>query len=455
MATEKIVTKVKYRLKNGTSTTLPLGTTSDYVQMDDGEQENLTQRLTTMQDNFTQGLTSVSPIIRPKKLDILQIQSHLNAGTIANYCKIGDYIELNPDGKGITKFYIIGINGHNGQLEDHIYKDHVDFYGGATMDFESVLPANNFTSGEDAQKAAWRKTSFFKDYINGDSYQSSNGIKNFFGLNTSTYNSLNFAPKNVFYDERWVEQKPISTVLGYFGYNIDQWIYFQQLAAYTPTTASIAQGGDIELDAENETTTLSETFQNKITAIQTHSNTSLKLLRALVRLEPDLATFETNGRDSLVALRQSTRLISTGEEFLQLYNLYMRIYEWVIANSIVELTSSTGMNRQECYLWMLSEEEIDNNNILGTPQYTALTGYNYPFFQNKQLFRLLFPSSNASDKVFHSITPVDGSSTAYASWLYRPTKGFYKIQSNASSSTSIEGFGFRLESSSNKTSYPS
>lgn len=447
MATEKVVTKVKYRLKNGTSTTLPLGTTSDYIQMDDGDQENLTQRLETLEKKMD---TS----IRPKKLNILEVQSHLDAGTIEQYCRIGDYVELNLNGAGTTKFYVIGINGHNGQLGDHIYKDHIDFYGGAITKFSNTLPSENYTTGEETQKAAWQKTTFFENYIDG---QDSAGVKNFLGLTASSYSSLNFAPKNVLYDERHTDQLvSASTALGYFGYNGNQLRYFEALAEYEPST--MGDSADIILNADTNEILLSEAFKEKINAISTDSGTALKLLRASVKLESNLKTFSADSEDALLALRQSVHLITTGQEFLRLYKLYMRIHEWVLANSIPELTSSTGINQQECYLWMLTEEEIDNNNILGTPQYTALAGYSYPFFQNKQLFRLLFPFSNSSDKVFHSITPVEGSSSKYVSWRCSsgsPGRGIYKTQGNVAQNTTIEGFGFRLESSSNKISYPS
>lgn len=447
MATEKVVTKVKYRLKNGTSTTVPLGTTSNYIQMDDGEQENLTQRLKTLEKKM-------DTVIRPKKLDIVEVQNHLNEGTIEQYCKIGDYVELNPKGKGVTKFYVIGINGHNGQLENHIYKDHIDFYGGVITDFSDVLPSKNYTTGEGAQKAAWQKTTLFKSYIDE---QDSAGIKNFFGLTESSYNSLNFAPKNVLYDERHVDQLiSEETAFGYFGYNDkNQKGDFAALAGYEPIIGPIQLGGDIELDATTNETKLSDNFQKKINAIKTSSETSFALLRASVGLDSNLKTFSTDSEDSLLALRQSVGLVTTGKEFLDLYKLYMRIYEWVLANSISELTSSTGINQQECYLWMLTEEEIDNNNILGTPQYTALAGYSYPFFQNKQLFRLLFPSSVSASTVFHSITPAEGSSTTYVSWQLTPNNVLTKTKHLPTHNTSVEGFGFRLESSSNKISYPS
>ena len=444
MATEKVVTKVKYRLKNGTSTTLPLGTTSDYIQMDDGDQENLTQRLETLEKKMD---TS----IRPKKLNILEVQSHLDAGTIEQYCRIGDYVELEPNGGGTTKFYVIGINGHNGQLGDHIYKDHIDFYGGTVAKFSGTLPSENYTSGREAPNAAWQKTSFFKNRIDG---QDSAGVKNFFGLTASSDSSLNFAPKNVLYDERHTDQQvSASTALGYFGYNSGQLERFKDLAEYEPSTNG--DSADIRLDTGTNEILLSEAFKSKIDAISTYADTALVLLRASVKLESNLKTFSADSEDALLALRKSVSLIETGQEFLQLYKLYMRIYEWVLANSISALTSSTGKKQQECYLWMLTEEEIDNNNILGTPQYTALTGYCYPFFQNKQLFRLLFPSSVSVDTVFHSITPVEGSSNTYVSWQLTSDNILTKIKHLPAQNNSIEGFGFRLESNGALIQYPS
>ena len=186
MATERVVTKVKYRLKNGTSTVLPLGTTSDYVQINDGSGETLTQRL-----------EAIDRTIRPRQLDILKVQAHLNDGTIEKYCKIVDYVELDPAGKGPTRFYVIGINGHNGQPQSSIHKDHIDFYGGSTAAFESFLPSANYTQGDAAQSAAWRTTTFFNDYINNSSYSDGTEIRrDFFNLDEN-YDSLNFAKKVV------------------------------------------------------------------------------------------------------------------------------------------------------------------------------------------------------------------------------------------------------------------
>lgn len=432
MATERVVTKVKYRLKNGISTVLPLGTTSDYVQIDDESGDTLTQRL-----------EAIDPTTHPKELDILEVQAHLNAGTIERYCKIGDYVELNPAGRGLTRFYVIGINGHNGQLPDSIYKDHIDFYGGSIADFGSSLPSTNYTQGDGVQPAAWRTTTFFNDYINNGSYSTIAEIReDFFGLNES-YSSLNFAKKLVSYDQRNGQGKLVSTLLGYLGftYTNELWTKFQRLASYNDDTRMYTNGNDgISLTTE---------FANAIKDIKTNSTVSLMLLRASVKLEPDLMTFPIDSKDSLIALRHSVNSVEQTEELIQLYNLYMRIYHWVLVNSSHELTSSTGISHSNWWLWMLTEEEIDNNNILGTPQYTALSGYSYPFFQNKQLFRLLFPSSNISDAVFHSITPAEGSPDKYVSWTFSTTDGLNKSQEPVTPNTSIEGFGFRLESTSN------
>lgn len=441
MATEKVVTKVKYRLKNGTSTTLPLGTTSDYIQMDDGDQENLTQRLETLEEK-------TDTVIRPKKLDILKVQSYLDAGTIEQYCKIGDYVELNPDGKGTTKFYVIGINGHNGQSLDSIYKDHIDFYGGAVADFGSVLPTNNYTIGDATPSAAWQTTTFFKNYIDSPSYSLSENIrKDFFGLNES-YSSLNFAKKIVSYDTRHASKQLTSTLLGYFGftYTDELWEKFQELTQYDVKTDSTTN--------DDGTLSLTENFKNAILAIKVDTEISLRLLRASVKLEPNLDTFPVDASDSLVITRRSVNLVTTTGELVQLYNLYMRIYEWVSTNGATALKSSTGWSRNSWFLWMLTEEEIDNNNIFGTPIYTARTGYSYPFFQNKQLFRLLFPSS-ISGSVLNSITPKEGSFNDYVGWVFRSSIGPYKEASFPSQNTSVEGFGFRLESKSNLISYPS
>lgn len=442
MATEKVVTKIKYRLKNGASTTLPLGTTSDYIKMNDGLQETLTQRIATIEANAD--LT-----VRPKELDILKVQSHLNDGTIEKYCKVGDYVILNPAGKGNTRFYVIGINGHNGQLPDSIYKDHIDFYGGAITDFGSSLPSLNYTRGDAVQPAAWRTTDFFTDYVNNSSYSSGAEIRrNFFGLNES-YQSLNFAPKLISYDQRYTETEPVSKLLDYFGftYTDELWAKFKRLATYE-------YEDEVSIDVQNHTISLSSDFTTAITSIETDPVISFKLLRASVSLEPNLKTFPVDAGDSLVASRHYVGSVTEAKELIHLYNLYMRIYEWILANTVPELTSSTGISRNNWFLWMVTEEEIDNSNILGTPQYTALTGYTYPFFQNKQLFRLLFPASNISDAVFHSITPAEGDSSTYVSWKYNSEDGLYKGQQPAAFNTSIEGFGFRLESSSNLISYP-
>lgn len=447
MATEKVVTKVKYRLKNGTSTTLPLGTTSDYIQMDNGEQENLTQRLEILEEK-------TDTTIRPKKLDILEVQSHLDAGTIEQYCKIGDYVELNPKGKGITKFYVIGINGHNGQVSNHIYKDHIDFYGGSTATLNSSLPEKNYGNGESPPDAAWKSTVFYTTYMNGSDYNEGDEIRNnFFNLSES-YSSLNFAPKTISYDERYTAKKTVAALLEYFGFSHDEsklWVLWGKLE----DLAAFEYDSNVDVDTTNNTITLGEDFKTAITTIKTDSEVSLKLLRASVKLEPNLITFPISAADSLVALRHGVGLVTTDIELTQLYDLYMRIHGWVLTNAAPEMTSSIGKAQTSHLLWMLTEEEIDNNNILGTPQYTALTGYCYPFFQNKQLFRLLFPSSVSADAVFHSITPVEGSSTTYVSWQLDSNNVLTKTKHRPTHNTSVEGFGFRLESKSNLISYPS
>lgn len=431
MATERVVTKVKYRLKNGTSTVLPLGTTSDYVQINDESGETLTQRL-----------EAIDHTIRPRQLDILKVQAHLNDGTIEKYCKIGDYVELDPAGKGPTRFYVIGINGHNGQLPDSIYKDHIDFYGGSTAAFESFLPSANYTQGDGAQSAAWRTTTFFNDYINNSSYSLGTEIRrDFFNLGEN-YDSLNFAKKVVSYDTRNTQGKPVSTLLGYFGftYTDELWAKFQQLASYEPYGSQISTNENLEI-------VLTPGFEGAIKNIKTNSGVSLALLRASVGLEDNLVTFPTTAADSLVAMRHSVGLVEQPEELITLHDLYMRIYNWVCVNNSPKLTSSTGITSGSWLLWMLTEEEIDNNNILGTPRYTALSGYSYPFFQNKQLFRLLFPSFLLSTHVFHSITPAEGSSNEYVSWTFSPTQVLIKSQEPAALNNTVEGFGFRLESS--------
>lgn len=512
MTTKKVITKVKYRLKNGESTTLPIGTNVQYVETEDG---TLVETL----DNIKQQVSKITDPRRIKRLELEDVQRYLDEGTINLNCQVGDYVVLQPQGSSQPYiFFIIGINGHNGQFiktqgqsyADSIRCDHVDFYGGSVYDLIKDSPNlvyledRNFAR-PDLADSKWKETTFYNTFISQKNTKEK--MQTFF----DTTNSINFAPKFIYYDQKSSDNFSALELLKIFGFETsiasETYEAMSALKAYevngassTSTTRRVTMSGIDEQTGEISYT-VTDDVKDMIRAVcvinntySINSETSLLFLRLTVQLLSDsgwvqgLASIERKeqARKVLRAFREDTKQLGQGHtlqadlslilfrvsvgytkptslntlsdgEWFRLYTFFIDLYDWIEENQSGRgVKASTGQATSAEYLWMLTEEEIDPYNILGSPLYTCTGGYHYPFFENKQFFRFLFPISCNSNMVFRTITPVEGSYDEYVGWTianYGLCKR--KIKGTLSSGqTACEGFGFRLESSSLLQDYP-
>lgn len=512
MATEKVITKVKYRLKNGESTTLPIGTKVEYVETEDG---TLVETL----DNIKQQVSKITDPRRIKRLELEDVQRYLDEGTINLNCQVGDYVVLQPEGSSQPYiFFIIGINGHNGQFiktqgqsyTDSIRCDHVDFYGGSVYDL--IKDSSNLVYLEDRNFAIpnladskWKETTFYNTFI---SQKNTKGkMQAFFG----TTDSINFAPKFIYYDQKSSDNFSAIELLKIFGFDTsiasETYEALSALKAYevngalsTNTTRRVTMG-DMDEQTGEISYTVTDDVKDMMRAVcvinnkySINSETSLLFLRLTVQLLTDSAWVQDlaltekkeQARKVLHAFREYTKQLGQGHtlqtdlsltllrvsvgytkptssntlsdgEWFRLYTFLIDLYDWIEENQSGRgVKASIGQATSAEYLWMLTEEEIDPYNILGSPLYTCAGGYRYPFFENKQFFRFLFPNPCNSNMVFRTITPVEGSYDEYVGWTianYGLCKG--KIKGTLSSGqTACEGFGFRLESSSLLQDYP-
>lgn len=390
---------------------------------------------------------------KPKEITLEEVQIHLDQGDIQDFCRVGDYVKIGVTGNDVYSntgasivgqvFYVIGINGHNGQTNSDIFKDHVDFYGGSV---QALTPNSAFMADRNyggSENCRYHETSFYQTYVKDKTQEE---IQTFFG---DTERALNFAQKSYLYDTRKISGD-ITTYLGTSGFGFNKGTgnsSYDQLWTLLGKIRKLTTAG---------TQTYSEAVETNLETLKTggyiDTSFALKIQRAGVHLEDTLKTFKCDAADALLAQRHSVGIY----DYVELQKLYSRIYDWIVQQWETPLTS-TGSNGIREYIWPLIECDIDPVDLKGTPNYSTGLGYQYPFFQNKQFFRRLFPQSNGETGYFYSITPVEDSSTNFVGWRWHNTQNNIRKISLAGTvpdgKTLCVGYGFRLQSKTNNTSF--
>lgn len=408
----------------------------------------------TLQSDLNRKIEQIQSAFRkPKRITLEEVQTHLDQGDIQDFCRVGDYVTIGVTGNDVYSntgastvgqvFYVIGINGHNGQTNSDIFKDHVDFYGGSV---QALTPNNTFMADRnygESENCRYHETSFYRTYVKDKTQEE---IQTFFG---DTERALNFAQKSYLYDTRKISGD-IETYLGTNGFAFNKGTgnsSYDQLWTLLGKIKNLTKEGS---------QTASEAVETNIRALKSggyiDESFILKLDRAMVHNEPSLKTFHCDSQDLIAAQRHVIGLY----DYAQLFNLYSRIYDWILQQCETPLTS-TGSNGIREYIWPLTECDIDPVDLKGTPNYSTGLGYQYPFFQNKQFFRRLFPQSSGETGYFYSITPVEDSSTDFVGWRWHNTQNNIRKISLAGTvpgeKTLCVGYGFRLQSKTNNTSF--
>lgn len=142
---EKIMKKIKQKKDDGTWAEYKIGADAEDVTITLNEEgADVSKKLSkVIEDLYQKSNNLYNPLFYiPKKItdNWFVIQERLNNGEAEQYYHVGDYIEIeNFYSSGETeRFYIIGINGHNGQSRNNL-KDHIDFCGSSLRKFKDWI----------------------------------------------------------------------------------------------------------------------------------------------------------------------------------------------------------------------------------------------------------------------------------------------------------------------------
>lgn len=460
---EKLITQVRSRPKNeDNATAYSIGVTANHVFFGDLEdKDTLDKKMEKVEEKIFAS--------QPKEVTLAKIQEHLDNGTIEDYCKVGDYVDLtlSPPTLSVVpnqRFYIIGINGHNGQGYNGVVRDHVDFYGGqlrALKDSEGTAQVYVGTTGElfdinnyatSTKEHKYQESKFYK-YIK-DQIIDRSRANTFFGTS-----NLNFVVKRCFFDKKAnvSEDTILKNIFQAFEL-IDDNASDADARQKKKALTSIATEQEPYNQTE-EQVTLRQSLKSQIVAFGLGDMAvASAMLRAAVSLISAVADFEK--ADSYVSLACSRLYIGDANEqdYLVLYKFCVDLYNY-INKRIKSSKAATGVGTSVDYIWLLTESEIDGTDIMGTPHLSSTAGYQYPFFQNKQFFKNLFSSEN---DYMYSMTPVHGTTDKMVGWTWNRISNVPVLSKTKVSCASGDGndeqpavvnnctgFGFRIAAQSN------
>lgn len=461
---EKLITQVRSRPKNeDNATAYSIGVTANHVFFGDLEDK----------DTLDKKMEKVEKKVfasQPKKVTLEKIQEHLNNGTIEDYCKVGDYVDLTlspPPTSSVVpdqRFYIIGINGHNGQGYNGVVRDHVDFYGGqlrALKDREGtaqgyvgttgkLFDINNYATSTGEHK--YQESNFYK-YVK-DEITDSGKTNTFFGTS-----NLNFAPKRCFFDKKAnvSENTILKSIFQAFSLIDDNASDEDvQLKKDALTSIATAQTPYYQI---GEQVTLRQTLKKKIVDFGFGDMAvALAMLQAAVSLIEAVKDFEKADSQVSLACQKLWAENANEQDYLVLYKFCVDLHNY-INKRIKSSKAATGVGTSIDYIWLLTESEIDGTDIMGTPHLSSTAGYQYPFFQNKQFFKNLISSAN---DYMYSMTPVHGTTDKMVGWTWNKIGNATVLMKTKVSCASGDGndeqpavvnnctgFGFRIAAQSN------
>lgn len=461
---EKLITQVRSRPKNeDNATAYSIGVTANHVFFGDLEdKDTLDKKMEKVEEKV---FTS-----KPKEVTLEKIQEHLDNGTIEDYCKVGDYVDLTlspPPTLSVVpdqRFYIIGINGHNGQGYHGVVRDHVDFYGGHLRELKDgegtaqgyvgttgkLFDINNYATSTGEHK--YQESEFYK-YTKYE-ITDSGKTNTFFGTS-----NLNFAPKRCFFDKKANVSE--DTILK----NIFQAFFLiddnapdadVQQKKQALTDIATAQTPYYQI---GEQVTLRQTLKEKIVDFGFGDMAvALAMLQAAVSLIEAVKDFEKADSQVSLACQKLWLKNANEEDYLVLHKFCVDLHNY-INKRIKSSKAATGVGTSIDYIWLLTESEIDGTDIMGTPHLSSTAGYQYPFFQNKQFFRNLFSSA---DDYMYSMTPVHGTTNKMVGWTWNKIGNATVLMKTEVSCASGDGndeqpavannctgFGFRIAAQSN------
>lgn len=460
---EKLITQVRSRPKNeDNATAYSIGVTANHVFFGDLEdKDTLDKKMEKVEEKIFAS--------QPKEVTLAKIQEHLDNGTIEDYCKVGDYVDLtlSPPTLSVVpnqRFYIIGINGHNGQGYNGVVRDHVDFYGGqlrALKDSEGIAQVYVGTTGElfdinnyatSTKEHKYQESKFYK-YIK-DQIIDRSRANTFFGTS-----NLNFVVKRCFFDKKAnvSENTILKSIFRAFEL-IDDNAPDADVQQKKLDLTSIATEQDPYYQKE-EQVTLHQSLKDKIVAFGFGDMAvAPAMLRVAVSLVEAVDDFEKAGPDVSLACMRLWVGNANEQDYLVLYKFCVDLYNY-INKHIKSSKAATGVGTSVDYIWLLTESEIDGTDIMGTPHLSSTAGYQYPFFQNKQFFKNLFSSEN---DYMYSMTPVHGTTDKMVGWTWNRISNVPVLSKTKVSCASGDGndeqpavvnnctgFGFRIAAQSN------
>lgn len=460
---EKLITQVRSRPKNeDNATAYSIGVTANHVFFGDLEdKDTLDKKMEKVEEKIFAS--------QPKEVTLAKIQEHLDNGTIEDYCKVGDYVDLTlspPTLSGVPnqRFYIIGINGHNGQGYNGVVRDHVDFYGGqlrALKDSKGTAQVYVGTTGElfninnyaTSTKEHKYQESKFYEYIK-DQIIDRSRANTFFGTS-----NLNFVAKRCFFDKKAnvSENTILKSIFRAFEL-IDDNASDADVQQKKLDLTSIATEQDSYYQI-GEQVTLRQSLKDKIVAFGFGDMAvAPAMLRVAVSLVEAVDDFEKAGPDVSLACSRLWVGNENEQDYLVLYKFCVDLYNY-INKHIKSSKAATGVGTSDDYIWLLTESEIDGTDIMGTPHLSSTAGYQYPFFQNKQFFKNLFLSEN---DYMYSMTPVHGTTDKMVGWTWNKISNAPVLSKTKVSCASGDGndeqpavvnnctgFGFRIAAQSN------
>lgn len=456
---EKLITQVRSRPKNeDNATAYSIGVTANHVFFGDLEdKDTLDKKMEKVEEKIFAS--------QPKEVTLAKIQEHLDNGTIEDYCKVGDYVDLTLSPPTLSavpdqRFYIIGINGHNGQGYNGVVRDHVDFYGGqlrALKDKEGtaqvyvgttgkLFDINNYATSTKEHK--YQESNFYK-YIKGQ-ITDSGKTNTFFGTS-----NLNFVPKRCFFDKKA---------------NVSENTILKSIFRAFELIDNNAQDADVQQKKEALTNiateldpyeqgTLRQNLKEEIVAFGFGDMAvAPAMLRVAVSLVEAVKDFEKAGPDVSLACQRLWVGNANEQNYLVLYKFCVDLHNY-INKRIKSSKAATGVGTSIDYIWLLTESEIDGTDIMGTPHLSSTAGYQYPFFQNKQFFKNLF---SFADDYMYSMTPVHGTTDKMVGWTWNKIGNATVLSKTKVSCASGDGndeqpavannctgFGFRIAAQSN------
>lgn len=465
---EKLITQVRSRPKNeDNATAYSIGVTANHVFFGDLEdKDTLDKKMEKVEEKVFAS--------QPKEVTLAKIQEHLDNGTIEDYCKVGDYVDLTlspPPTSSVVpdqRFYIIGINGHNGQGYHGVVRDHVDFYGGqlrALKDNEGTAQGyvgttgklfniNNYATSTGEHK--YQESKFY-EYIK-DQITDIGKTNTFFGTS-----NLNFAPKRCFFDKKAnVSEDTILKNIFQAFFLIDDNAQDTDVQQKKQDLTDIATELDpytTETQGQVTQVTLSQNLKESIVDFGFGDTAvALAMLRVAVSLVEAVKDFEKAGPDVSLACMRLWVGNANEQDYLVLYKFCVDLHNY-INKRIKSSKAATGVGTSIDYIWLLTESEIDGTDIMGTPHLSSTAGYQYPFFQNKQFFRNLFSSA---DDYMYSMTPVHGTTDKMVGWTWNKIGNATVLMKTKVSCASGDGndeqpavvnnctgFGFRIAAQSN------